>query len=259
MSSVHFQTLLFHIVLHSHSPSFCCQRVVICSTSPALSLLFTCILKTLCVFCQLPLPSSWCVPSTMLFHGRCFHFSNSNISLSAYAQCFHDHQVEPCPSLYQHWHLVYLHIISAIIKYPVSSLSGTSGLAFWCSSASSWMFTVKTAIKWSFPPSRTLRAGCWRERKSDFFHKTYRRNPRVQWKSCWQSVVEMAHQLHDTTKLWRVIELLYPLSIYQYTTGGELQQPEGTLTVFYKGINAKRVIWSPTETFPSRRTTLRTL
>ena len=47
-----------------------------------------------------------------------------------------------------------------------------------------WMFTVKTKIKWSCPPSRTSRAGCSLERKSDFFHKMYRRPPQASWKSC---------------------------------------------------------------------------
>lgn len=50
-----------------------------------------------------------------------------------------------------------------------------SGEAFWCSLASSWMFTVKTESIWSFPLWRTLEAGYWQERKSSFSHKMYRR------------------------------------------------------------------------------------
>lgn len=67
---------------------------------------------------------------------------------------------------------------------PSLPSSGTSGAAFWCSLEFFWMFTVKTRTKWSFPPSRTSGAGCWRERKSDFFHKTCRRHSEVRWKSC---------------------------------------------------------------------------
>lgn len=67
---------------------------------------------------------------------------------------------------------------------PSLTSSGTSGAAFWCSLEFFWMFTVKTRTKWSFPPSRTSGAGCWRERKSDFFHKTCRRHSEVRWKSC---------------------------------------------------------------------------
>lgn len=50
-----------------------------------------------------------------------------------------------------------------------------SGEAFWCSLASSWMFTVKTARIWSFPLWRTSGAGYWRERKSSFSRKMCRR------------------------------------------------------------------------------------
>lgn len=59
----------------------------------------------------------------------------------------------------------------------MSSFSGTSGAAFWCSSASSWMFTVKTETKWSFPLLRISGACYWQERKFDFSLKTYRRAP----------------------------------------------------------------------------------
>lgn len=67
--------------------------------------------------------------------------------------------------------------ILLLCNLSVSCSSGTYGAAFWCSSASSWMFTAKTERKWSFLPSRTSGAGCWWERKSDFSHKTYRRAP----------------------------------------------------------------------------------
>ena len=53
-------------------------------------------------------------------------------------------------------------------------------MAFWWSLASSWMFTVKTKTKWSFPQLRTSGAGCGQEGKLDFSHKMYRRHPQVQ-------------------------------------------------------------------------------
>lgn len=59
---------------------------------------------------------------------------------------------------------------------PLCHSSGTFGAAFWCCLASFWMFTVKTKIKWSFPPLRTSGTGCWRERKFGFSHKMYRSN-----------------------------------------------------------------------------------
>lgn len=76
-----------------------------------------------------------------------------------------------------------IYYISYISLSPALPL-GISGVAFWCFWASSWTFTVKTEIKWSFPPSRTSGAGCWQERKFDFSHRTYKRHPRAQWKTC---------------------------------------------------------------------------
>lgn len=139
--------------------------------------------------------------------------------------------------------------------------SGISGVAFWCYLASSWMFTVKTERKWSFPPSRTSGAGCWRERESDFSHKTYKRHPRAEQKSCTSRLyictdVDLAqgicwsmclsyrpHYRHnwakdgytgfdrqsasrtaDMIKLRRVMESLYPVSMYQYTAGVDLTE-----------------------------------
>lgn len=75
-----------------------------------------------------------------------------------------------CPLLLcsSHWY-------ASFLSNLVFLSADISGEAFWCSLASSWMFTVKTARIWSFPLWRTLGAGYWRERKSSFSRKMCRR------------------------------------------------------------------------------------